>query len=116
MAEPDNFDTKDRQHISIDVFRETAAYTFPSRKQVRKPLRGDYAAHAMQLLDQLAAALGTVPTAAVDPRLSIQGLKTGTVVEGHDAAAVGRLAGQGCEGAGGAGIPHPGRCDPAIRA
>lgn len=39
MAEPDNFDTRDRAHISIDVFRETAAYTFPSRNQERKPLR-----------------------------------------------------------------------------
>jgi hypothetical protein len=36
MAEPDNFDTRDRPHIPIDVFRETAAYTFPSRKQERK--------------------------------------------------------------------------------
>jgi hypothetical protein len=35
MAEPDNFDTRDRAHISIDVFRETAAYTFPSRNQER---------------------------------------------------------------------------------
>ena len=81
MAEPDNFDTRDRAHISIDVFRETAAYTFPSRNQERKPLRGDYTAHATQLLDQLAAALGTVPAAAADPRLPIQGLKSGTVVE-----------------------------------
>jgi len=81
MAEPDNFDTRDRQHISIDVFRETAAYTFPSRNQERKPLRGDYAAHAVHLLDQLATALGDVPPPADDPRLAVQGLKSGTVVE-----------------------------------
>lgn len=81
MAEPDNFDARDRPHISIDVFRETVAYTFPARNQQRKPLRGDYAAHAMQLRDQLAAALGPVPAAAVDPRLSIEGLKSGAVVE-----------------------------------
>ncbi|QYA13235.1 S8 family peptidase [Rhizobium sp. AB2/73] len=81
MAEPDNFDTRDRQHIPIDVFRETAAYTFPSRNQERKPLRGDYAAHAAHLLDQLAAALGDVPLPSDDPRLAVQGLKAGTIVE-----------------------------------
>ncbi|WP_336866959.1 S8 family peptidase [Sphingomonas sanguinis] len=81
MAEPDNFDTRDRPHIAIDVFRETAAYTYPSRNQERKPLRGDYAAHATQLLDQLAAALGDVPPPADDPRLTVQGLKAGTIVE-----------------------------------
>ncbi|POR55295.1 S8 family peptidase [Bosea psychrotolerans] len=81
MAEPDNFDATDRQHIPIDVFRETAAYTFPSRNQERKPLRGDYAAHAAHLLDQLATALGDVPLPADDPRLAVQGLKSGTIVE-----------------------------------
>lgn len=81
MAEPDNFDTRDRQHIPIDVFRETAAYTFPSRNQERKPLRGDYAAHAAHLLDQLAAALGDIPLPADDPRLAVQGLKSGAIVE-----------------------------------
>ena len=81
MAEPDNFDTRDRPHISIDVFRETAAYSFPSRKQERKPLRGDYSAHAAQLLGQLAQALGEVPLQAADPRIAIQGLKSGTIVE-----------------------------------
>jgi hypothetical protein len=81
MAEPDNFDTRNRPHIPIDVFRETAAYTFPSRNQERKPLRGDYAAHAARLLDQLAVALGDLPQTANDPRLSVQGLKPGTIVE-----------------------------------
>src|SRR5690606_490193 len=73
--------TRDRQHIPIDVFRETAAYTFPSRNQERKPLRGNYAAHAAYLLDQLATALGDVPLPADDPRLAVQGLKSGTIVE-----------------------------------
>ena len=81
MAEPDNFDTRDRQHIPIDVFRETAAYTFPSRNQERKPLRNDYAAHAKHLLDQLAAALGDVPLPADDLRLAVQGLKSGMIIE-----------------------------------
>lgn len=81
MAEPDNFDARNLLHISIDAFRETAAYTFPSRNQERKPLRNDYAAHAAQLLDQLASALGDVPLPADDRRLNIQGLKSGTIVE-----------------------------------
>lgn len=81
MAEPDNFDTRDRPHIAIDAFRETAAFTYPARKQDRKPLRADYQAHAAQLLDQLAHALGDVPPPATDPRLPIQGLKAGAIVE-----------------------------------
>lgn len=81
MAETDNFDTRNRPHIPIDVFRETTAYTFPSRNQERKPLRGDYAAHAAHLLEQLTAALGDAPLPANDPRLAVQGLKSGTIVE-----------------------------------
>jgi hypothetical protein len=81
MAGTDNFDTRNRPHISIDLFRDTAAYVFPSRKQERKPLREDYAAHAAQLLEQLGTALGELPTAGADPRLSVQGLKPGTIVE-----------------------------------
>ena len=81
MADPENYDARDRRHIPIDAFRETAAYAFPSRAQQRKPLRDDYTAHAGQLLDQLAAALGQLPTPAADTRLAVQGLKAGTVVE-----------------------------------
>jgi hypothetical protein len=33
MAEPENYDERNRPHIKIDVFREEAAYTFPSRDQ-----------------------------------------------------------------------------------
>lgn len=81
MAEPDNFDTRDRPHIPIDAFRETAAYERPPRNQERKPLRDDYAAHAARLLDQLAVALGDLPQPGDDARISIQGLKPGTIVE-----------------------------------
>ena len=81
MAEPDNYDTRSRPHIPIDLFREIAAYTYPSRNQERKPLRGDYAAHAARLLDQLGTALGETPQAETDPRLSVQGLKPGTILE-----------------------------------
>ncbi|GBQ83561.1 S8 family peptidase [Asaia krungthepensis] len=81
MAESDNFDTRNRPHIAIDAFRETAAYKYPSRNQERKPLRGDYAAHAAHLLQQLDIALGDVPLPTDDSRLTVQGLKSGTVVE-----------------------------------
>lgn len=81
MAEPDNFDTRDHPHIAIDAFRETAAYKFPRRKQEHKPLRGDYAAHAAHLLQQFSVALGEVPPPADDSRLTVQGLKPGTVVK-----------------------------------
>lgn len=81
MPEPDDHDVRDRPHISINAFREAVQYSFPSRAQQRKPLREDYAAHAAGLLDQLSRALGALPTAAADPRLSVDGLKPGTVVE-----------------------------------
>ena len=81
MAEPDNPDERNRPHININVFREDASYEYPSRDQKRKPLRDDYAAHANHLLDQLLAALGSHPTPDADPRLPIQGLKSGTIVE-----------------------------------
>ncbi|ACI93531.1 Y4BN [Afipia carboxidovorans OM5] len=81
MAEPDDFGARSRTHISINAFRETAAYTFPARRQERKPLREDYAAHAAALLDQIAVALGNLPPPAVDTRLPVEGLKRGTIVE-----------------------------------
>lgn len=81
MAEPDDYNARNRAHISINAFKETAAYTFPTRKQERKPLRDDYAAHAATLLDQLAGALGDLPARGADRRLAIQGLKPGAIVE-----------------------------------
>ncbi len=81
MAEPEDYASRDRPHISINAFREAAQYAFPARAQQRKPLREDYAAHADSLLDQLVRALGDVPVPAADPRLRLEGLKAGTVVE-----------------------------------
>ncbi|MGE0652801.1 MAG: S8 family serine peptidase [Alphaproteobacteria bacterium] len=81
MAEPDEFGARDRPHISINAFREAAQYGYPARDQKRKPLRGDYRAHADALLDQLTQALGELPAAAADTRLRVQGLKPGAVVE-----------------------------------
>jgi hypothetical protein len=80
MAEPDDHNLRDRPHISINAFRESVQYSFPSRAQQRKPLRDDYAAHAAALLDQLSQALSDLPTAAVEPRLGVEGLKAGTIV------------------------------------
>src|SRR3954471_1227590 len=81
MAEPDDFGVRDRPHLSIDAFRETAAYAIPARKRERKPLRGDYAAHAAALLDQLGVALGDLPPPDADPRLPLAALKAGANVE-----------------------------------
>jgi hypothetical protein len=81
MAQPEDFGLRNRPHISISELRETVAYTFPTRAQERKPLRDDYASHAAALLDQLTAALGDLPPAAVDQRLQVEGLKRGAVVE-----------------------------------
>lgn len=81
MVEPEDYGSRDRPHIFINVFRETAQYAFPARAQQRKPLRENYAAHADALLEQLAQALGELPAPAADPRLSVEGLKPGTVVE-----------------------------------
>lgn len=81
MAEPEDYGARNRAHVSINTFRETAAYTFPSRSQERKPLRQDYSAHAATLLDQLAVALGDLPTRDVHSRLAVDGLKPGAIVE-----------------------------------
>lgn len=81
MANPDDFSPRDRPHIRIEAFLEAGRYARPLSRQERKPLRDDYAAHAHQLLDQLAAALGDIPTLANDSRLPIPGLKAGQLVE-----------------------------------
>jgi len=81
MVESEDYGGRNRPHISINAFAETAAYTYPSRKQERKPLRANYAAHAAALLDQLDAALGELPVTDADARLPVQGLKPGTIVE-----------------------------------
>jgi hypothetical protein len=81
MEEPEDFGARDRPHISLDEWRETAAYEYPTRNQARKPLRDDYTAHATGLLDQLTTALGDIPIGANDARLLVQGLKPGAIVE-----------------------------------
>src|SRR6266436_3603924 len=86
MAESEEFGVPDRAHISIDAFREAAAYTFPARSQERRPLRDDYGAHATSLLDQLAVALGNLPVPGADVRVSVDGLKRGAIVEVRTAA------------------------------
>lgn len=81
MVENEDYGARDRPHISINAFRESVQYAFPSRAQKRKPLREDYAAHANALLDQLSRALGDLPAIAADVRLRIEELKPGTIVE-----------------------------------
>lgn len=81
MAEPEDYGARDRPHVSIDTFRESTQYSFPTRSQQRKPLRADHAAHSRALLDQLTRALGSLPLPADDLRQQVAGLKPGTVVE-----------------------------------
>ncbi len=81
MAPPEDFSKRDQKHLSIDSFRETADYVFPGRNQTRKPIRADYTAHAEGLLEHLATALGNLPSTADDPRLRIEGLSRGVIVE-----------------------------------
>lgn len=81
MAEPKNLRPRNIPHILINRFRESSAYTFPSRKQERKPLRGDYATHALELITQFDVALGEPPRDGTDPRLSVPGLKRGVIIE-----------------------------------
>lgn len=81
MAEQGDFGARKHVHISFDVFRDGIAYSYPQRKINPKPLRDDYAAHSIALLDQLTAALGDIPVAGQDGRLPVQGLKPGAIVE-----------------------------------
>ena len=80
MAEPGEFEARDRPHIAIDAWREAARYEFPARDQTRKPLRDDYSAHAQGLIVQLAAALPAAPAAGADSRLHIEGLSLGALI------------------------------------
>jgi hypothetical protein len=68
-------------HISIDAFRDPVTYKFPQRNITPKPLRDDYATHAAKLIRQLTAALGDLPAPVTDPRIHVEGLKRGTLVE-----------------------------------
>lgn len=81
MANEEEFAVRGISHVRIENFQGTAGYVFPKRRQTAKPLQDDYAAHADALLAQLALALGPIPSPAVDTRLSIPGLKPGTLVE-----------------------------------
>lgn len=79
MAKEEN-SRRDLQHLRIDAFREAGQYTYPKSRQEKKPLRDDYAMHAQGLLNQLAAALPAHPAGMDDQRLTIAGLKNGSLV------------------------------------
>lgn len=81
MADQSDFDARKHVHIPFDVFRDEVGFSYPKQKMDKKPLREDYAAHAQNLLDQLAAALSEIPGAGHDNRLPVEGLKPGTIVE-----------------------------------
>lgn len=81
MTESNEYGARDKPHLTINAFRESARYGFPSRAQSRRPLRENYAAHAEGLISQLTAALDEVPTGEADTRLPIPDLKLGRIVE-----------------------------------
>lgn len=81
MADQSDFDARKHVHIPFDVFRDEVGYSYPNQNIKKKPLREDYAAHAQNLLEQLADALGEIPEAGQDNRLPVGGLKPGTIVE-----------------------------------
>jgi hypothetical protein len=80
MADIDDVSIRNVPHVQIEIFQETGDFIYPGRKQERKPIRADYAAHAESLLAQLTAALGPLPTPQNDQRLRVEGLKPGTLV------------------------------------
>lgn len=86
MAEPGDFNKRNKPHIAIDAWRESVGYEFPQRAHKRKPLREDYVAHGRTLLDQLAAALPAPPAPGDDARIGLNGLQPGALI------AVGTLA------------------------
>lgn len=81
MANVEDFAARDISHVRIENFQDVAGFVFPKRPQTAKPLQDDYAAHADALLVQLARALGPIPSPEADLRLSLPGLKPGTLVE-----------------------------------
>ncbi len=89
---PEDYSRRDREHLTLELFREAGQYTYPKTRQDRKPLREDYAAHGALLLNQLAAALPDIPVGA-DGRLTLKGLKPGVLVSVETLAPA--TAGQG---------------------
>ena len=81
MADQSDFGERKHIHISFDVFRNEFRYSPPRRNFGEKQHRDDHAAHAATLLGELSAALGDIPEAKHDDRLSVEGLKPGTIVE-----------------------------------
>ena len=81
MAGPEDFDIRNCDHLKVDTFRQDTDYSFPSRNMSKKPLRENYAAHAVSLLEQLTQAIGHIPQSDHDQRIPLDGLKSGVVVE-----------------------------------
>jgi hypothetical protein len=92
MPETDNFDSRLRRHVRIDLFRASGQYRYPLRPQTRTPKRDDYRAHAEGLLQQLTAALGAIPPPDADQRIAIPGQQSGTIVEVETLAPTGERA------------------------
>lgn len=81
MAEQGDYNARKHAHISFDVFRDGISYSYTRRRIAPKPIRDDYAAHAKDLLDQLAVAIGNISVTEQDNRLPVEGLKAGAILE-----------------------------------
>ena len=82
MAEPEDFGVRDRPHVSIEWSSRNRGLQLPGASAGAQAAAGGLRrARRMALLDQLASALGDLPPAGADPRLRVEGLKPGTVVE-----------------------------------
>lgn len=68
-------------HVRIERFQSSAAYGRRRGGSEHKAIRDDYAAHAEQLLRALEAALPPFPPAGEDDRLTVRGLKSGSLVQ-----------------------------------
>ena len=68
-------------HTSIDVFRESGSYSYPSRRIGHNPKRENYNEHSNSLLDQLIESLGEIPDIDNDKRIELDGLTKGTIIE-----------------------------------
>lgn len=80
MAEPADYDRRDRRHLDIALWRETTAYAYPARPQTHKALRLSYQAHAASLVEQLSQALPATPPPGADRRIDLPGLGRGALV------------------------------------
>lgn len=81
MAQDDDFSSHDYAHVRIERFLTSSQYVYPSSARDEPDLKKDPVQHSAFLIQRLAAALGAIPTPAVDQRVEIPGHVKGVNVE-----------------------------------